>query len=99
MLRYRFVCTDKTQSPSIEIPVYVKDEVLKKPKYKDFPYENRGGTIVEDYSIENLYTHKIVRYFNVKHRHGHFIWKETDLGEIGGPTWAEEVTTILGGLR
>ena len=97
-MKYRFVCKDKTTSPSIGIPVYVKDEVLKKPKFKDFPYENRGGIITEDCSIENVYTHKIVRYFRVKHRHGHFIWKETDLVEIGGPAWAE-VTTILGGLH
>lgn len=74
-----FLCKDKRKSPSIDIPVYVKDRALEE---KGFPYDCRGGTIVEDLSFVDVYG-RAIHCYKVKHKNGIYLWLEDDLVEIG----------------
>lgn len=77
---FRFLCKDKKKSPVIGTPVYVKDEALKR---ENFPYEHRGGTIIEDWSFEDS-KGKVYYGFMVQHKIGKYLWDADDLVEIGG---------------
>jgi hypothetical protein len=77
---YKWICKDRKKSPSIGVPVYVKDEVLTEKK---FPYDHRGGVIVEDMSLEDN-VGNTYHYFYVKHKNGTFLWPIESLVEIGG---------------
>lgn len=77
---WRWACPDKTKSPAIGVPVYLKDEAVEK---HNFPREHRGGVILEDWSLidpkGNLH-----QGFVVKHKIGNYLWDAEDLVEIGG---------------
>lgn len=75
-----FLCRDIKVSPSIGVPVYVKDEALKK---NGFPVEHRGGTIIEDLSFEDVLG-RAYYVFKVRHANGEHVWSTNELVEIGG---------------
>jgi hypothetical protein len=79
-MNYNFLCKYKRISPSIGVPVYVKDEAIEK---HSFPREHRGGIIHEDMSFVTKAGEKFYA-FKVKHRNGIFTWSADDLVEIGG---------------
>lgn len=76
---YMFLCDIRTDSPSVGIPVYVKDEVLQE---HEFPHEFRGGTIIEDLSFEDRQG-RVTHCFKVRHKNGVFVWGEDELVEVG----------------
>jgi hypothetical protein len=86
-----FLCVDRGQSPSIGVPVYVKDDVLKKMK---FPREHRGGVIIEDLSFRDNRNGVLHYAFRVRHKHGEFVWEANELVEIG-----PDVSVTLGGVE
>lgn len=75
-----FVCRNRTQSPAVGVPVYVKDEVILRTK---FPRKHRGGVIIEDLTFVDI-TGVTHYWYKVRHANGDYMWNMRELNEVGG---------------